>query len=85
VIKKVKKQLDKDKKLKLLFDRMNNEVKITNDPDNYDASVFCKSRIVDPLFKDGKKIKRVSEAIPNWAKIIKQESRPKQYFLKLEK
>jgi len=85
VIKKVKKQLAKDKKLKSLFARMNNEVRITNDPDNYDASVFCKSRIVDPLFKDGKETKRLSEANLNWAKIIKQESKPKQYFLKFEK
>jgi hypothetical protein len=85
VIEKIVCFLDKDERLKLLFDRMNNKVNIKNEPNNYDARVFCKSRVVDPLFKDGKRIKRVSEADQNWAKIIEQESKPKQYFLKFDK
>src|SRR3989339_1341341 len=50
VIEKIKGFLKKDRRLSLFFDRMNNKVKIINDPNNYDASVFCKSRVVDPLF-----------------------------------
>jgi HD superfamily phosphohydrolase len=85
VIKKIEGFLNKDERLKLLFDRMNNKVKIINDPDNYDVSVFCKSRVVNPLFKQGQEVKRASEADPNWNNVIKQESKPKQYFLKFER
>lgn len=85
VIEKIERCLMGDERLKLLFDRMNNKVKIINDPNDYDASIFCKSRVVDPLFKHNNKLKRVSEADPNWANIIQQESKPKQYFLKFEK
>ena len=77
--------LDKDERLNLLFDRMNNEVKIINDPNNYDASVFCKSRVVDPLFRQSQEIKRVSEVDPSWNNIVKRELKPKQYFLKFER
>lgn len=82
VIDKVKRALDKDEKLKLLFDRMNNRVKITNDPKSYEASVFCKSRVVDPLFKQNGEMKRVSQVDPVLGERIKQGRQPKQYFLK---
>lgn len=85
VVEKIEGFWDKDEKLKVLFDRMNNKVKIINDPNNYDASVFCKSRVVDPLFKQGQEIKRVSEIDSSWDDIIKRELEPKQYFLKFEK
>lgn len=84
-IEKVKRFLDKDGKLKLLWERMNDKVKVSNNPDNYDTQVFCKSRVVDPLFKDNDALKRVSEAEPSWSNIIRQELKPKQYFLKFEK
>lgn len=82
VVEKVQSFLDKDERLKLLFGRMNKKTKIINSPSDYDASVFCKSRIVDPLFKDGKKLKRLSEADSKWIDIVSRESAPKQYFLK---
>lgn len=85
VLEKIQKFLDKDGGLKLLWERMNNEVKANNNPNNYDTQVFCKSRIVDPLFKDNGILKRVSEVEPSWGDIIKQESKPKQYFLKFER
>lgn len=84
VIEKVKRYLDEDKKLKVLFDRMNNKVEVTNNSDSFDASVFCKSRVVDPLFMKGKEIKRVSQVDSNLGKIIKRELEPKQYFLKFK-
>jgi len=31
------------------------------------------------------KIKRLSKIKPNWGKIVKQELKPKEYFLKFEK
>lgn len=85
VLSKIAKFLDKDEKLKLFFERMNNRVKFENDPNDYNASVFCKSRVVDPLFKHNGEIKRVSEIDDNWAEILKNESVPKEYFIKFEK
>ena len=81
----IAKQLDKDEKLKSLFDRMENKIKFENNPNDFDASVFCKSRVVDPLFKQGEEIKRVSEVDESWAEILKNESVPKEYFIKFEK
>lgn len=85
VIEKIEKYLRGNERLKLLFDRMNNKVRIINDPNDYDASIFCKSRVVDPLFKHNNELKKISEADQNWTSIIQQESKPKQYFLKFEK
>jgi HD superfamily phosphohydrolase len=85
VLKKIKSKLKSDSKLKTLFQRMTGKIKVKNDPKNYDVIVYCKSRIVDPLFKDRNKIKRLSQVDKNWRKILKQEVIPKKYFLKFEK
>ncbi len=85
VIAKIKKYLKKDKYLDMLWRRMNGKIKVKQNRKKYDARVFCKSRIVDPLFMDKDKIKRLSEAEPSWGKIVKQELKPKKYFLKFEK
>jgi len=85
VIEKIKRFLDKDEKLKLFWERMNNKIKISNNPNDYDAQVFCKSRIVNPLFLDNGSLKRISEIELSWNDIIKQELQPKKYFLKFEK
>lgn len=84
VLKKVQKFLDQDEKLKLLWKRMNNNIKASNSPNNYDAQVFCKSRIVNPLFKHKGILKRVSEVESSWNDIIRKESKPKQYFIKFD-
>lgn len=84
VIAKIKNHLD-DEKLKLLFARMSNEVGAKNDPTNYDQRVLCKSRVVDPFFRDGKKLKRVSEVDAAWAAALPEELKPKEYFIKFEK
>ncbi|MFH1582977.1 MAG: hypothetical protein ABIB72_01505, partial [Candidatus Falkowbacteria bacterium] len=95
VLAKIKTYLNKDEKLKLFWQSMNGKIKAKQNRKNYDARIFCKSRIVDPLFLDKRKInphtklgvgiKRLSEAEPNWGKIVKQELKPKEYFLKFEK
>lgn len=85
VIKKIKGNLNKDRNLKLFFQRMDGQIKIQNNPKNYDARVFCKSRIVDPLCEHKGKIKRVSEIDKKWAEVVKKESQPKEYFLKFAK
>ena len=82
---KIKKHLKQDKILNLLWLKMNNKIKAKQVSGNYDGQIFCKSRIVDPLFLNQGKIKRLSETLPGWSKIVKQELKPKQYFLKFEK
>lgn len=84
VLSKVSKYLKKDSHLQLLFERMNNKISYKNDPSDYDKKVFCKSRMVDPLCYYEGEVKRLSEVESKWIKIIKKESKPKEYFLKFE-
>lgn len=85
VIEKIKRFLSKDDTLKLFWERMNKKNKSENNPNNYDTQVSCKSRIVDPLYKSKEGLKRVSETETGWGEIVKQEMKPKQYFLKFKK
>lgn len=84
IIAEIKKRSKKDKELNILWLRMNGKIKATQNDCDYDSMVFCKSRIVDPLFMENGKIKRLSTAESNWKKIVKQELKPKKYFLKFE-
>jgi hypothetical protein len=47
----VKQYLDKDEKIYLYRQRMNNIIKCKNNPDDFDAHIFCKNRVVDPFFE----------------------------------
>jgi hypothetical protein len=85
VLSKIEPHIHNDPKLKLLFERMNNKIGFRNDPTNYDGKVFCKSRVVDPLCSHNGEIKRISEIKPKLVDIIKQELKPKEYFLKFDK
>ena len=85
VIQKIKKFINQDKQLALLWRRMNNKTRIINNPNDYDVQIFCKSRIVDPLFKNDDQIKRLSGIDREWKGMISRESCPKQYFLKFIK
>lgn len=82
VIDKVNIKLPNDAKLDSLWNRLNNPQGYENNPDNYDAEVYCKSRVIDPLCQHDGEIKRVSDIEPSWKYVIKQESEPKGYFLK---
>jgi len=82
ILAKLAKHLGEDKKLKLLFDRMNMKIGFRNDSKDYTVHVFCKSRAVDPLCRRDGKIKRVSEIDSKWKETIEKESRPKEYFIK---
>jgi len=84
VIAKIKNYLD-DEKLKLLFARMNNEIEAKNNPADFDQKIYCKSRVVDPFFRNGEKLKRVSEVDAVWAAALPEELKPKEYFLKFER
>lgn len=85
VVRKIKINLDKDEKLKLLFARMNNKIGAKNNPSDFDQRVLCKSRAVDPFFRDSEKLKRVSEVDAEWAAALPEELKPKEYFIKFEK
>jgi hypothetical protein len=41
--------------------------------------------MIDPLFWHKDKIRRLSKIKPTWVKVIKEEAKPKEYFLKFEK
>jgi len=87
VIEKINKFVDKDEVLDLLWRRMNNKAgKIINSPDDYHVRIFCKSRAIDPLFKDGGgQTKRLSSVDQPWRKVLNEQSKPKLYFLKFPK
>lgn len=84
VLDKIRKYHYRDQKLKILFARMNDRQLTINNPNHYDAKVFCKSRVVDPLCQHQGKIKKLSEFDLNWQKILEKETKPKQYFLKFQ-
>ena len=85
VLEKIGSFIPLDSKLKLLFEKMNNSKNFKNSPDDYDAKVFCKSRMVDPLCRYNGETKRISEIEPKWKEIIRRETEPKEYYLKFEK
>lgn len=84
VLEKIEPYIKTDTDLNLLFERMNNKIGFRNDSDDYSEKVFCKSRAVDPLCKHDGKIMRVSDINPSWGDIVKQELKPKEYFLKFD-
>ena len=84
VLAKIKRYLNRDKHLNLLWRRMNGKIGASQNRRHYDARIYCKSRIVNPLFMDKGKIRRLSQALPGWGKIVKEELKPKEYFLKFQ-
>lgn len=85
VLAKLKKYRTEDKKLKLLFQRIApGKIKITNNPRHYAVHTLLKSRAVDPLLQINGQTKRLSAVDQNWTQVIKQEMKPKEYFLRFE-
>lgn len=85
VLDKITKYLDSDESLKLLWDRMNNKIPFENNPNNYNRSVFCKTRIVDPLFMKGWKIARLSDEDIERKDVMMNKNKAKEYFIKFAK
>jgi hypothetical protein len=85
VINNIKKYLKRDKKLGLLFNRMNGKIMVRNDKKCHNAPIFCKSRVVDPLCEYNGLIVRVSDVNRRWKETVKKELKPKKYFIKFEK
>jgi len=85
VLKKINPYLNQDEKLKLLNDRMNNKIKFTNNFEKDDNPLFCKSRVVDPLYEDRGEIKRLSDTDKKWEALVMGNTKPKEYFIKFAK
>jgi hypothetical protein len=85
VLAKIETYHQADSHLRLLFERMNGRIGVKNNPENFDAKVTCKSRIVDPCCYNNGKVSRLSEIEPEWLEVVKQELRPKEYFLKFDR
>lgn len=84
VLEKIKPHLKADSNLSLLLERMNNKISFRNDPNDYTGKVFCKSRMVNPVCRHNKNTLRISEINNHWKDILKQEAKPKEYFLKFD-
>ena len=82
VLKKLSSHLKGDPHLRYLFDRMKNRHPGYVDRDSYEAVVYCKSRVVDPLCEHEGSFKRLSEVDPSWTAVVEKESIPKAYFLR---
>ena len=85
VLSKITSHLTDDVTLQTLWDRMNNKIKAENNPADYHAHVYCKSRAVDPLCLVNGEGKHVSDVDLGWKHIVQQELRPKEYFIKFDK
>lgn len=83
VLKKLRYSSKKDKILKNFLFKMKGHFQFENNPMDYQYFELVKSRVVDPLFQCGNQLKRFSQVDKNWKKVIKQELKPKKYFLKL--
>jgi len=84
VLNKINPFLSKDKSLMLFWKRLNRDIGYKEDKENYDARVFCKSRVVDPLCQNNSNISRLSEIDTAWAKILSEEKKPKEYYIKFD-
>ncbi len=84
VLKKIAMHHARDTRLQMLFDRMNLKIGYVEDRKKYESRIFMKSRVVDPLFMDGKKLSRVSEADKAWARDLVNELKPKVYYIRWE-
>ncbi len=85
VLQKIKPYLETDPTLKLFHERMTGQVGYTLNPEHYDAHLFSKARIVDPLCRDKGSILHVSDIDADWKKTMESESEPKEYFVKFER
>jgi hypothetical protein len=85
VLEKIAPHHKEDGELARFFDRLNGRIGYKNDPNDYDAEVFCKSRVVDPLFLQAGELKRVSDMDPRWKTVIAENSKPKRHFIKFER
>ena len=80
---KIRPASEGDSDLAHLLARVDNKVKYKDSTkEDYDFYCQIKPRIVDPLFLENKKLKRVSEINPEFFKLKEKYSKPKEYYIK---
>jgi uncharacterized protein len=80
VLAKLEAALAGDGHLRTLWDRMNDRVPVELCEDEDALEVRCKSRIVDPPFRDRDgKLVALSEADPHWRSVVQDGMQPKRY------
>ena len=80
---KIRPVANKDSNLAHLLARVENKIKYKDSTkEDYDFYCQIKPRIVDPLFLENKKLKRVSEINPKFFKLKEKYSKPKEYYIK---
>lgn len=85
VLNAIKPYIASDQQARIFHDRMNRIIDFSSSPNNYDAHVFVKSRAIDPLCYHKGTVQRVSDIDVSWGETVKQELKPKEYFIKFEK
>jgi len=81
VLQKIKRNLKKDEKLNIFWKRMNKKIEYKFSKSS-DMRILCKSRAIDPCFLKNGKLIKISSADSNWKKVLKEETKPKKYFIK---
>ena len=71
-----------DSELRLKFSDMNDVQIFRNDRSDYDTKIIIKSRAINPLFLNNNRPTKLSDFDPKWRFIMKNELKPKTYFLK---
>ncbi|MFH0857590.1 MAG: HD domain-containing protein [Candidatus Magasanikbacteria bacterium] len=84
VLKKIQPFHKSDEKLAHLFDQMNGNLEYTEDRENYNVEMICKSRIVDPYVLVDNKEVRLSKMVPEWKEVLETENKPKKHYLRVE-
>jgi len=79
VLAKMEAALDGDARLRTLWARMNDRVPAESSEGGGALEVHCKSRIVDPLFRDDGRLVRLSEVDPDWRSVVSDGMQPKIY------
>ena len=85
VLSKIAVRHTQDSTLRELFARMDGKVPFRTDGTEHALRVVCKSRVVDPACWHNGKLLRVSEIDSHWATVVREESKPKEYFIKFSK
>lgn len=81
VIKKININLEKDSELRDYWKLMNKELQYSNNPLKYNRHVYCKNRLIDPLFLKNGKLIRLSLSDKEWKKLFSNPVTPKEYFI----
>jgi HD superfamily phosphohydrolase len=85
VVDKTAPYLESDEKLRTFLARMENRIGATDDSDDFDLPLVCKSRAVDPWFADSDSLRRVSAASAQWKTRMEKELQPKLYHVRFDK